>query len=141
MPCTSSIVTAIKDRQCAIRRELDRRNVLLKVVAMDSGVPYSSLLSYFPEPGGKEPAAMPVAVLYQLIGVIPDELLSLLLPTGRQIVRLPDDLDHDAVCEIAADYIAAKAAAHRVDSPAGVDIAPCEKDDLDCRAAHLRSVA
>ena len=38
----------VRERQLVIRRELDRRGIAMKIVAMDSAIPYSSLLSYFP---------------------------------------------------------------------------------------------
>lgn len=136
MPSGSTIV---KQRQLAIRRQLDKRGIALKVVAMDSGLSYSTLGSYFPIDENADPAQMPTGVLYDLCGHIPDDLLSLMLPVGRQIVRLPDDLDHDALSDLAADYLSAKAAAHKADSPAGVDIAPCEKDVLDRKVVALRA--
>jgi hypothetical protein len=54
-------------------------------------------------------------------------------------VQLPDDLDHDALSDLAADYLTTKAAAHKADSPAGVDIAPCEKEVLDRKVVALRA--
>ena len=38
----------IRERQLAIRRELDRRGIALKVVSYDSKIPYPTLLTYFP---------------------------------------------------------------------------------------------
>lgn len=135
----SSGSTIVKRRQKDIRRELDRRGIALKVVAMDTGLSYSTLASYFPVDKDADPAQMPTGVLYDLIGHVPDDLLSLLLPVGRQIVALPDDLDHDALSDLAADYLTTKAAAHKADSPAGVDIAPCEKEALDRKVVALRA--
>ena len=37
-------VTIIRERQCVIRRELDRRGIALKAVALDSDIPYPTLL-------------------------------------------------------------------------------------------------
>lgn len=131
--------TIVKQRQKDIRREMDRRGIALKVVAMDSGVSYSTLASYFPADRDADPAQMPTGVLYDLCGHVPDDLLSLLLPVGRQIVQLPDDLDHDALSDLAADYLTTKAAAHKVDSPDGVEIAACEKRTLDAKVVALRA--
>lgn len=131
MPPGSSIVAILKARQSAMRREMDRRGLAMKAVSFDSGIPYSTLLSYFPEPGGTVPALMPVSAQYALCGAVPDDILSLLLPDGRQIVRAPEALDHDEVAEALCDYLAEKEKAHRPDSPAGRDIAPCE--DLSLR--------
>lgn len=135
----TNIVRAVRARQSAIRREMDRRGMSLKAIAFDSKVPYQTVLSYFPEEGGKEPATMPASALFAFCGVIPDELLSLLLPEGRQIVQLPEDLDHDALCELAADYVHTKAASHRVDSEAGVQIGPNEHTLLTSKIVTLRA--
>lgn len=131
--------TIVKQRQLAIRRQLDQRGIALKVIAMDSGLSYSTLASYFPADKDADPAQMPTGVLYDLCGHIPDDLLSLMLPVGRQIVRLPDDLDHDALSDLAADYLSTKAAAHKADSPAGVAISDCERDVLDRKVVALRA--
>lgn len=131
--------TIVKQRQLAMRREMDRRGIALKVVSLDSGVSYSTLASYFPADPNADPAQMPTGVLYDLCGHLPDDLLSMLLPEGRQIVQLPDDLDHDEIADLAADYIAAKQAAHKENSPAGPLIAPCEKKVLDAKIVALRA--
>lgn len=126
----SNIVSIIKDRQCAMRRELDRRGIALKAVSFDSGIPYSTLLSYFPEEGGKEPAQLPASAQYLLCGVIPDDVLSLLLPSDRKIVRVPEDIDHDEMASAMRQYLAAKDATHHPESPAKRDIADCEDQHL-----------
>ena len=66
----SAISKIVRDRQCAIRRELDRRGVSLKVVSFDSGIPYSTLLSYFPADHDKQPAMMPAST-----GAMPKPIL------------------------------------------------------------------
>lgn len=133
----------VRLRQSAIRRALDRRGIALKVVAMDAQISYSSLLSYLPLDEGDKPAMMPMGVVYALAEskAIPDDLLSLLLPTGCMIVRVPEAIDHDEVEALARDYLAAKGKAHHPESPAGREISDCEDNDLDQRAARLRAVA
>jgi hypothetical protein len=49
-------VKIVRQRQLAIRREMDRRGIALKQVEFDSGIPYATLLSYFPLEGSREPA-------------------------------------------------------------------------------------
>lgn len=127
----------VRDRQLAIRRELDRRGILLKTIALDAGMSYSTVQSYFPGERNAVPATMSVAALYAFVGAIPDDLLSLLLPHGRAIVQVPDNIDHDALCEGFQEYLTEKAKAHRHDSPAGRDIAECERKVLDSKVAHL----
>jgi transcriptional regulator with XRE-family HTH domain len=127
----------VRDRQLAIRRELDRRGILLKTIALDAGMSYSTIQSYFPGERNAVPATMSVAALYALVGAIPDDLLSLLLPAGRAIVQVPDGIDHDALCESMQEYLTEKAKAHRPDSPAGRDIADCEREVLDSKVVAL----
>lgn len=135
----SSVI--VKERQSAIRRELDRRGVSLKAISFDSNVPYSTLLSYFPEEGGRDPAMMPVSVLFRLIGIIPNDVLSLLLPSAHVIMRVPEGLDHDDVEDAARDFLAVKGKAHHPESPGGRELADCEQADLDKLASRLRAVS
>lgn len=133
MADNSNIVHVLKERQCAMRRELDRRSIALKAVSFDSGIPYSTLLSYFPEPQGRAvPALMPVSAQYMLCGAIPHDVLSLLLPDGHLIVRAPVELDHDEIADAMGEYLAEKQRAHHPESEMGRDIGPNEDKTL-CR--------
>ncbi len=122
--------TIIRQRQLAMRRELDRRGIALKAVSFDSGVPYATLLSYFPVEGSRDPAVMPVSALYCLVGALPQDILSLLLPDGHLIVRAPEEINHDEIGEAMSDWLAAKHAAHHPESEAGREIGPTEDRDL-----------
>lgn len=131
----------VRQRQAAIRRELDRRGIALKAVAFDSGIKYKTLLTYFPEEGGRKPVMLPASALYSLAdaNAIPDDLLSLLLPSRKMILVVPEGMDHDEFETRCRDWLATKGKAHHPDSPAGRDIAPCE--DKALRAARLKVVA
>lgn len=131
----------VKDRQRAIRREMDRRGIHLKIVAADSGISPSTIASYFPADPAIDPAQMPTGALFALVGVLPDDLISLMLPAGVQIVRVPEDVDHDEVCQAMHDYLASKSAAHHPESPGGRDIAPCEDLSLRGKLAAIGSAA
>lgn len=131
--------TIMRERQCAIRRELDRRSIALKVVSFDSGIPYSTLLSYFPEEGAREPAVIPGSALYGLCGAIPDDLMNLLMPDGWALVRVPSGVDYDDVSSACRDFLDAKEKAHHPESEAGRDIGPGEATDLDGRVVRLRA--
>jgi hypothetical protein len=122
--------TIIRQRQLAMRREMDRRGIALKAVSFDSSIPYATLLSYFPAEGSREPAVMPVSALYCLVGALPADVLSLLLPEGHLIVQAPVEINHDEIAEACQDYLHAKHQAHHPDSPAGRDIADCEDKTL-----------
>jgi len=127
------------DRQRAIRRELDRRRVSLKAVSFDSGIPYSTIVSYFPASEDAKPALIGAGAMCALCGALPLDLLSLLLPDGFQIIRAPEGLDHDRVAELAADYVSAKNAAHHPESEAGRDIGPHEDAVLTAKVVALRA--
>ena len=133
----------VRQRQSAIRRELDRRGIALKAISFDAGLPYPTLLTYFPQEGGREPVMMPMSAVYACAenNAIPHDLLSLLLPTGCIIVRLPEQVDHDEAARAMGEYLRTKHAAHAKDSPGGPAIAPCEDQDLRTKLTLVGSVA
>lgn len=133
--------TIVRERQCAIRREMDRRGILLKQVQLDGEwETVSTVASYFPSPESKQqPATMSAAALHRLIRTkaLPLDLLSLMLPDGFQIVRAPEEIDHDEVERMCREYLEAKGKAHRQDSPNGREIADCERMTLDNKVVQL----
>lgn len=134
-------VRIVRQRQLAIRREMDRRGIAMKQVEFDSGIPYATLLSYFPAEGSRDPAVMPSSALYCLCekGALPNDLLSLMLPNGQVIVRVPEGIDHDQIADAMRDYLAEKDHAHHPESPAGRDIADCEDNVLRGKFAKVRA--
>jgi hypothetical protein len=127
------IIQGVKEAQERVFRLAKRdHNLTLKAISLDAGIDYDSLCNY-----AKGETQMPIAVLYALIGIIPANLLSLLLPDGHSIVRVPDNIDHDAMCEWAEAYTAKKLAAHRKDSECEEAIGPNELADLDSTVVHL----
>lgn len=131
------VSTIIRERQLAIRRELDRRQIPLKVIAYDSGIPYPTLCSYFPG-GERPPAEMPCSAAFSLCGVIPDDLLNLLCPEGFAVVRVPSGMDYDELSALCHDFTEAKNRAHHPDSEKGRDIGPTEDAELSCKVIRLR---
>lgn len=131
--------TIVRERQKAIRREIDRRGIAMKAIAMDGGWDSTStVLSYFPADQHAQPAVMSVASLFRLFDALPTDLLSLLLPDGYAIVQVPEGIDHDDLERGCRDFLATKGEAHHPDSPAGRDIAPCEAKALDAKVVQLR---
>lgn len=129
----------VRERQLVIRREMDRRGISLKAVSLDSGIPYPTIVSYFPGEKDRQPATLSGAAIFALAqsGALPLDLLSLVLPDGFQIIHAPEDLDHDALCELAADYVAEKHRAHHPESEAGRDIGPGEHRELTRRVVQM----
>ena len=107
-------------------------SMTLKAISLDSGIGYTTIQSY-----AKGESVMSIASLFRLVGVIPDELLSLLMPEGRQIVRAPEHVDHDDICHALHDYLQAKSDAHHPESPGGREIAPCEDEALRSKVASI----
>lgn len=139
--CTGSSI--IRERQSVIRRELDRRLISMKAISMDSGIPYATLLTYFPQDRNKDAVQIPGGAIWSLVDgkAMPGDLLSMLLPDGFQIIEASEDIDHDKVAQIAHDYLQAKSAAHHPDSPGGRELSDCEKVSLGSIHTELKAVA
>lgn len=128
-----------KETQERIFRIAQRNGLTLKAIGLDSGIPYSTLRSYAGNNGTI--VEMPVSALYKLVGVIPPDLLSLLLPEGYAIVRVPDGVDHDEIAPAVREYLSRKDEAHHPDSPAGREISDCEDRELRGIVARLKVAA
>lgn len=122
-----------------IFRIATRNGLTLKAISLDADIPYNTIRSYAGHNG--ETAEMPVSAMRKLVGVVPDDLLSLLLPDGRAIVRLPDGIDLDEFEDACRDFLDTKGRAHHVDSPCGREISDCERDALARKVVPLRSAA
>jgi hypothetical protein len=129
----SKIVGIILDRQRAMRREMDRRGIAMKVVSQDSGISYSTLLTYFPADSLKKPVQIPGSAIFALTGHLPPDILSLLLPTGHVIVRAPEEINHDQIADAMVSYLAEKQRAHHPQSECGPAIGPNEGAALDTK--------
>lgn len=129
----------VRDRQLAIRREMDRRGISLKAVSLDSGIPYATVVSYFPGEQDREPATVGAAAIFKLLDsrALPLDLLSLLLPAGFTIVTVPDGIDHDEMETVCRDYLACKGKAHHPDSPGGREITACEEAILSGKVVQM----
>ena len=133
----------VKDRQLAVRREMDRRGKSLQILASDSGIPYPTICSYFPANRDANPAMIPMAVVFAIAdsGALPVDVLSMLLPDSMQLVSVPEGICHDGLAANIHDYLQTKSAAHHPDSEAGPAIGPGEKQVLDSKAVKISVVA
>lgn len=121
-----------QQRAFRIACDPNRYGLSLKLIAMDSGLHYDSVRHY-----ASGETALPLSAFIALMGVVPDELLSLLLPEGRAIVQVPAEIDHDEIEAAFLDYAAAKAAAHHPESECGREIGPGEDARLRAKVVHL----
>lgn len=133
------MMSHVLDAQKRIGRLAERDYGLsLKRISLESGIPYPTIRSYFSQAHDVRLAEMPVSALCKLVGVIPDELLShVLLPVGRCLESVDVDDDHDATADNCIAFLTRKQKAHHPESPAGVDIAPCEDAELRGVKARL----
>lgn len=122
--------------QQSVFLEANNRGLTIKVIHFDTGISQDTLRSW-----ARGEAVMSIAGLFALVGVIPDDLLSMLLPDGRQIVRVPENLDHDEIETACRDFLAAKGQAHHPESECGREIGPGEKDVLDRKVVALKAAA
>jgi hypothetical protein len=139
MASDGSISHCTKATQERIFRIAQRDGLTLKAISLDSGIPYSTLRSYAGHNG--ETAEMPVSALYKLVGVIPDELLSLLLPEGRMILAVRQDVDHYEAAKAMHDYLECKDGAHHPDSECGPAIGPGEDQTLRAKLTVIQGSA
>jgi hypothetical protein len=138
----NSIVSHEDNIMCRQRIEQERvfrlaqrdHGLTLKAISLDSKLGYTTIQSY-----AKGEAVMSIASLFKLVGVIPDELLSLLLPEGRVIVQAPEEIDHDEIAEAVHDYLTTKERAHHPLSEAGRDIGPGEDNVLRGKFARVKA--
>ena len=123
----------VRRRQRLIRSMMDERGILLAEVQHRGGwKDNSTVQSWFPPDDDTQAAVMSVAGLFRLISkeALPLDLLSLLLPVGFALVRVPENVDHDELAEAMMAWLAEKERAHHPASPAGRDIADCEDEKL-----------
>lgn len=136
-----AITQALKRQQITMFEQADKLGITAKVIHYDTGgdnggISLSALGQY-----SRGESAMGLPVLLKLIGVVPDSLLSLLMPKGRVIVQAPEEIDHDDLAGVMVDYLAEKQKAHHPDSECGPAIGPKECNLLSRKVANLRAVA
>jgi hypothetical protein len=132
--------TIVHERQKLIRREMDRRHIAIKAVQFDGGWDNpSTVISWFP--ADKDPQIMSMAGFYRLINrkALPIDLLSMMLPDGFRLVRVPEEVDHDEIATVLHDYLCAKEKAHHPESPDGREISECEDEHLSGKVVDIQA--
>jgi hypothetical protein len=123
-------------RMFRIAQDPTRYGLTLKMIAADADLGLDSVRNY-----AAGETVMPMTALDALVDVLPDELLSLLLPAGHAIVSVPEGICHDEIEKAAREFLAAKGEAHHPESPGGRELADCEVVTLNRKVAKLRAVA
>ena len=130
MQADCAITQTMKRAQITVFAQAAKLGITHKVIHYDTGMSLSAIGQY-----ARGETAMGGPCLIKLIGVIPDDLLSLLLPDGRLIVKAPVHVDHDEVIGAMTDYFAEKQRAHHPESECGREIGPIEHTTLCAKLA------
>jgi hypothetical protein len=112
----------------------------LEAISTESGIPYSTVRSYFSQQKNFRLAEIPVTAFVKLCGVIPDELLSQLLdPADRHLAHNGDeDHDLDDLGDKADEVAREVRRARRPDSPGGTEIIALEEERIKRMARGLK---
>lgn len=135
MSHNQNIIDRVKEEQKRMFRlalDATRYGLTLKAISIDSGLGYDAIRSY-----ARGDAVMSAASIYALCGVIPDELISLLLPAQFVITRKNDEIHVADVAAKCMNLISEYASARREDSEAGPAIGPNESERLSACAVGL----
>lgn len=139
MPPETMIVDRVREEQKRMfRLALDpmRYGLTLKAIHLDTGICYQSLRNY-----ASGVTTMPITAIHALCGVIPNELLSLLLPAGFGVVEQSDDIDFADMAAKCVDLLTTYTAARAENSECGPAIGPNEKEALSGKVADIRGAA
>ncbi|MDF0543361.1 hypothetical protein PX699_13465 [Sphingobium sp. H39-3-25] len=109
----------------------------LKILSLDSGIPFGTLRSY------AQGTSMPVSALAKLARIIPNELTSLMLEPADKVLAdsEPEETDLDDLARAAVDVLQKYIAARHPDSPGGIRIVHNEVADIKMAAAGLNDRA
>ena len=140
MPRENSILEQTLDTQRRIGRLAQHDyGLTLKRIAHDSGVPYSTVCSYFTQERDIRPAEIPMSNYVRFIGVIPDELLSQLLSPGDRCLAVTEDADDDLddLGDKAGELEAEIRRARHPKSPGGTEIIAIEEERIKRKMSAL----
>ena len=131
--CT--ITAKLKRRQSAMFLEAANRGITHKEVHYATGLSLSIIGQYA---RGETAMGMPAAL--KVRKVVGAELFTMLFDDGDYLVEAAKELNHDDLAAGCIEYASTHAKARHPNSPAGVEIAPCEEGDLNGKAATLRAI-
>ena len=144
MPRENSILEQTLDTQRDIGAFIHSNPMMsLKTVAADSGIPYSTLCTYFSQERDIRLAELPMSNYVRLIGVVPDEQLSKLLDPGdRHLAHNGDeDNEFDDLADKADEVAREVRRARHPKSPGGTEIIAKEEAKIRQLTRALRLTA
>lgn len=136
MPRINSILEQTLDTQRDIGRLIQADTKMsLKTIAQDSGIPYSTVCTYFSQEANLRLAELPLSNYVRLVGVLPDDWLSRLLdPADRHLAQNGDaDNEFDDLADKADEVAREVRRARHPRSPGGTEIIATEEE----RIRHL----
>ena len=143
MPRENSILEQTLDTQRDIGRLIQSDPMMsFKTVAEDSGIPYSTLCTYFSQEDHIRLAELPLSNYVRLVGVLPDQWLSRLLdPADRHLAHNGDeDNEFDDLADKADEVAREVRRARHPRSPGGTEIIAKEEAKIKHLARALRAV-
>ena len=138
MAVKSGITERLIVQQKAMFRLAAAKGFTQELIHSETQLPTTSLSEWA---NGKTKLSLVGALAIAEIPDFPCDLLSLLLPHGMAVVRIPEGIDHDDAEQACLDFLSTKGAAHHPNSPAGRDIADCEDATLRHKFAIITGKA
>lgn len=110
----------------------------VKQLSNATGIPDWQINAAMIDGGSVDNRPLPPEALLSVAKFIGPAFTNEWLRLANQLaVVAPEELDFDDLCDLARDFVDAKVAAHRADSPMGPAIAPCEQTELHGKALRL----
>lgn len=134
----SAITERLIVQQKALFRLAAKKGFTQELIHSDTGLPTTSLSEWAT---GKAKMSLVGMLAIAQIEDFPCELLSLVMPDGMAVVRIPAGIDHDECERACRDFLTAKGEAHHPESEAGREIGPNEDQTLRTKEARLKLVA
>jgi hypothetical protein len=139
----SILARTLKTQQRIYRLAKHNHGLTMEIIAEESGIPCSTVKSYFSQAKNIRLAELPISNFVKLIGVIPDELLSQLLePADRHLAHDADeDSDLDDIGDKADEVAREVRRARHPRSPGGTEIIAIEEERIKRLTRGLRRKA
>ena len=132
MNAECAIVQQLLQRQQTMFRKAAELGFTHKVIHYDTGLSLSVIGQY-----ARGETAMSGPSILKIRRAIGPSLVSILFDDGDYLIPGAGDMDYDTLAGGCIAYAAEHAKARHPESPGGVDIVACERDDLDCKIAYL----
>jgi hypothetical protein len=131
----SGIAERLLVQQKAMFRLAAVKGFTQELIHIETELPTTSLSEWAT---GKTKISMVGTLAIAEIPDFPLDLLSLLLPSGLAVVKVPEGINHDEIADAMVEYLAEKQRAHHPESECGPAIGPNECQKLSGKVVQLR---